>query len=84
MMVIKKFFTSWCAPCAELDSALAQALVYYPDIIVEHIDVDDHPALARQFNVRSVPTMIKFRDGIEIHRAIGALNMENIKHWLKS
>ena len=52
---------------------LAEIAAEHPDDIrIAKLNVDEHPDIARQFSVMSIPTMIVFRDGQEVKRLVGA------------
>ena len=82
MITIKKLGAQWCSPCKSLSATLAQILPKYPNVALEDFDIDQNQAMAREYNIRSVPTMIKFKDGVEVARLTGAQTTENLEAWL--
>jgi thioredoxin len=67
------FTAKWCGPCKVMEPVLAAlAKEYAGRVRVVAIDVDDEQVLAQQFDVRSMPTFVLVRDGIEIGRTVGS------------
>lgn len=60
--VLVDFFATWCQPCKILSPAL-HSVANKADIDLIEVDVDKHPDVARQFNVRAMPTVVAVKDG---------------------
>lgn len=67
-----KFGAVWCAPCKTLEPKLQKMEAEFPNIAFYSVNVDDDPGLAKQYKIRSVPTVILLRDGQEVTRIAGA------------
>ena len=67
------FTAKWCGPCRVLGTVLS-ALVgeYAGRARFVAVDVDDEPALAERFGVRSMPTVVLLRNGREVGRVVGS------------
>ncbi len=67
------FTAKWCGPCKVMEPVMhALATEYAGRLKVVAIDVDEEQLLAQQFNVRSMPTFVLLRDGVEVGRTIGS------------
>ncbi len=82
MQSILKFGAQWCAPCHKLDPILSQLHQDLPNLAITTIDVDDQPDLARQYKVRTLPTLVLLKNQIEVDRLVGLTSIEEIKKRL--
>lgn len=71
--VVVDFWAEWCGPCKTIAPILAQiAEEEAGRVTVAKLNVDDHSDVALRFNVMSIPTLLVFRDGKDVHRMVGA------------
>ena len=71
--VLVDFWATWCKPCLMVAPILEEIQGEQADKIkIVKVDVDANPALARQFDVMSIPTMILFKDGQPELKIVGA------------
>jgi len=71
--VVIDFYADWCGPCkrqARILNELESTAVSHEALIVK-IDVDQHPGLANDFQVRSLPTLVLIKDGVVTQRRLG-------------
>ena len=73
--VLVDFWAEWCAPCRMTAPVLEDvARDKAGQIKVVKIDVDQNPAISGQFNIRSIPTLILFKDGNPVETIVGAMS----------
>jgi thioredoxin 1 len=71
--VLVDFWAEWCGPCKTIAPVLEElAGEQAGKLRIAKVDVDENQGLARQYGVQSIPTMIVFKDGVEVHRLVGA------------
>ena len=70
-IVLVDFFAVWCAPCKMLSPIVDQVADEVNDAKVGKINVDEEQALAAKYGVSSIPTLVVFKDGVEVKRSTG-------------
>jgi len=70
--VVVEFWANWCAPCHKMAPILGRLVKEFGEqVIFAKVDVDNNQDLAEQFTIRSIPTLILFRNGKEWDRLSG-------------
>lgn len=75
------FWAPWCPPCRAFGPVFEAAAEKHPDITFAKVNSDEQPGLSAAFEVRAIPTLAVFRDGILLSCEAGALpaaSLENI------
>ena len=72
--VLVDFYADWCGPCKAIAPIVAElAGEYSGQVEVRKIDVDENASLASRFGVRSIPTLILFKEGEPVETVVGAV-----------
>ena len=77
--VLVDFFATWCGPCKMLAPELEDYAEQYPNVTVIKIDVDEHQNEAAKFNIRSVPTLLVFKNGSLVKETAGYRDVDGLK-----
>ena len=71
--VLVDFWAEWCGPCKMIAPILEElATEQAGKLQIAKLNVDEHPDIARRFEVMSIPTLILFKDGAPAQRLVGA------------
>ena len=71
MVTVKKFSAEWCGPCRALAPVINEIKTQFSNVKFEEYDVDVAYNEATEYSIRSVPTIIIEKDGVEIDRFTG-------------
>jgi thioredoxin 1 len=71
MVTVKKFSAVWCGPCRALTPVMNEIKGNYSNVKFEEYDIDEYSDITEEYGVRSVPTVIIVKDGIELNRFTG-------------
>jgi thioredoxin 1 len=72
-IVLVDFWAAWCGPCLAFAPIYTAASEDNPDVVFAKVDTEANPDLSGAFNIRSIPTLMIFRDGIGVFSQAGAL-----------
>ena len=67
------FWAEWCGPCKMFGPVFEEASQAHPDIVFGKVDTEAEQGLAASLGIRSIPTLMAFRDGVIVFEQAGAL-----------
>ena len=82
--VLVDFYADWCGPCKMIAPIVKEiADEYDGKILVGKVNVDEEPDLTMQYNVSSIPTLMVFKNGQLVNKAVGYREKDEILKMLK-
>ncbi|MCR3755594.1 MAG: thioredoxin 1 [Sodalis sp. Psp] len=82
-LILVDFWAQWCGPCKMISPILTEiADEFDGKLTIAKLNIDENPATAPKYGVRSIPTLLLFRDGKVVATKIGVLSKEQFKEFL--
>ena len=80
--VLVDFWASWCGPCRMLSPVVDEVAQERPDVKVCKVNIDDEQALAVEYGVMSIPTLMVFQNGKVVQTSVGVVPKAKILSML--
>lgn len=82
--VVVDFWAEWCGPCKMMAPVFAEACIQLePRFRLIKIDTESEQAVSAQFNIRSIPSLMIFKNGVEVARQAGAMPLAPFVQWVQ-
>ena len=82
-LVLVDFYATWCGPCRMISPIIDEISKEKEELTIIKVDVDKFPNLASKYGIMSIPTLILFKDGVEVKKNIGFMSKEEIEECIK-
>lgn len=82
--VVVDFWAEWCGPCRMLTPILEELSSEVSNVKIVKLNIDQNPQTASGLSIRSIPTMLLFKDGKPVSTLVGLNQKQKIKSWIDS
>lgn len=81
--VLVDFWAAWCGPCKMMNPVIEQVKSNNENLEVVKVNVDEERDLAVKYQIRSIPTLVLFKEGVPVWRNSGVLTEQTISDKIK-
>lgn len=83
--VVVDFWAPWCGPCKMIAPALDEiSEALQGKVTVVKVNVDENPGISAQYGIRSIPTLMIFKNGQLANQKVGAASKGDLQRWVES
>jgi thioredoxin 1 len=83
--VLIDFWAEWCGPCKMIAPILDDVADEYADrLAIKKLNIDENPNIAQKFGIRSIPTLMLFKDGAVQAQKLGAMSKSQLTEFLET
>ena len=83
--VLSDFWAEWCGPCKVIAPLLDEVADEYAEkLAIVKLNVDENPNTAQKFGIRSIPTLILFKDGAVQAQKLGAMSKKDLAEFINT
>jgi len=83
-ILLVDFWAPWCGPCKMVAPTLNEIAESESDITIGKVNVDHNQDLAKKYKVRNIPTLVIFKNGVEVGRIVGVKTKKSILNEVRS
>ncbi len=78
-LAVVDFWAEWCGPCKMIAPVISELSEQYKDkAVIGKVDVDNNPAITAKYGIRSIPTLLFFKNGQIVDKVVGATSKPGI------
>lgn len=82
-LTLVDFYATWCGPCKMLHPVLEEVEKEVQTVSLKKLDVDEEKKIAKEYGVMSIPTLVLFKNGVEVARNVGFLGKQEMISWIE-
>jgi thioredoxin 2 len=80
--IVVDFWATWCGPCKAMAPQFSQAALHAPQYRFIKVDTEQARKISSHYHIRSIPTLVVFKNGQEVARQAGAMQAVQLLNWL--